>query len=210
MPPVGLGESNQEITAMDVAGYVRVKSLPSGTDKEIVRNLAAYDNSGFDPGRGAFVRAIWYYTSLLFFENGWLPVSPIKCVLLRIFGASVGKGVVIKQSVRIKFPWKLAIGEYSWVGQEVWIDNLDKVTIEENCCISQGVYICSGSHNRHSATFELMTGEIMVKRGAWVAARSTLLAGAIVQTGEVVSAGTVRGKDPSVKLAQFGKGSTPL
>lgn len=186
----------------------KVKSLPTGKDKQSIRNLAAYDNSAFDPGRGFFVRTVWYYTSLLLFEGGWLPVSGIKCLVLRIFGASVGRGVVIRQNVRIKFPWKLAIGESSWIGQDVWIDNLDKVTIEDNCCVSQGVYICSGSHDRHSATFELMTGEIIVKRGAWLAARSILLAGAIVQLGEVVSAGTVRRRDPSVTLARFGIGST--
>ena len=67
--------------------------------------------------------------------NSWLPGSGWRVQLLRLFGASIGSGVVIKPHVRIKFPWKLSIGDYSWIGEEVWIDNLAEVSIGSNCCI---------------------------------------------------------------------------
>ncbi len=157
-----------------------------------LRNLAAYNNSDFNPGRGFVVQTLWYFLSLLVFESGWFPVSSLKCRLLRMFGATIGVGVVIKPHVRIKYPWKLVVGDHCWIGQEAWIDNLDQVTLESDVCISQEAYLCTGSHDHRSATFELRTAPILVKHGAWIAARAIVLAGAVVERGEVVGAGVVR------------------
>jgi putative colanic acid biosynthesis acetyltransferase WcaF len=156
------------------------------------RNLAAYDNSSFNPGRGTIVRIVWYFLSLLIFESGWFPVSGLKCRLLRMFGATIGQGVVIKPHVRIKYPWKLVVGDHCWIGQETWIDNLDQVTLESDVCLSQGVYLCTGSHDHRSPTFELLTAPIIIRHGAWIAARAIVLGGAVVECGEVVGAGVVR------------------
>ena len=56
---------------------------------------------------------------------------------MRLFGASVGKGVIINPRVNIKYPWKLVIGSNVWIGEKVWIDNLADVTIGDNVCLSQ-------------------------------------------------------------------------
>ena len=61
-------------------------------------------------------------------KRSWFPISGFKRFLLRLFGAKIGKGVVIKPCVNIKYPWKLRIGNYVWIGENVWIDNLDTVT----------------------------------------------------------------------------------
>ncbi len=156
-----------------------------------LRNLAAYDNSNFDPGRGLLVRSVWYVISLVVFESGWFPVSSLKCGLLRMFGAGIGFNVVVKPNVRIKYPWRLRVSDHCWIGQDVWIDNLDIVTLESDVCISQGAYLCTGSHDHRSPSFELKTAPILIKHGAWVAARAILLPGAVVEQCEVISAGTV-------------------
>ncbi len=161
---------------------------------DFCRNLSAYDNSDFDPGRGVVMRVVWHYVSLVFFESGWFPVSALKCRLLRLFGANIGKGVVIKPNVRVKSPWRLTVGDHCWIGQEVWIDNLAQVTLESDVCVSQGAYFCTGSHDHKSATFELKTEPIVVGHGAWIAAKAIILGGAHVQPGEVVPAGAVRRK----------------
>ena len=98
---------------------------------------------------------------------------------------------MLKPNVRIKFPWKLEIGDYSWIGQDVWIDNLDQVTLESDVCISQGVYLCTGSHDRKSPTFELRTGAIVIAHGAWLACRCIILQNVRVGRGAVVGAGRV-------------------
>ncbi len=160
-----------------------------------IRNLAAYRNPEFNPGRGRLICMIWYFLSLVVFENGWVPVSGVKVCLLRLFGARVGRGVILKPQVRIKFPWKLEIGDYCWLGQDVWIDNLDQVTLESDVCISQGAYLCTGSHDRKSPTFELRTGAIVIAHGAWLACRCIILQNVRVGRGAVVGAGRVVSQD---------------
>lgn len=157
------------------------------------RQLHRYDNGTYDPGRGALVRLLWFYTSLIFIESGWFPAYGFKRRLLRLFGASIAKGVVIKPRVRIKYPWKLVAGEYCWIGEEAWIDNLAPVTLAPHSVVSQGVYLCTGSHDHRSETFELITRPITVGHGAWVCARAIVLAGAEVAPNQVVPAGTVFG-----------------
>ena len=116
-------------------------------------DLSKYNNDWYQPGAGKIKIALWYMTNALFLINPLNPFSSLKVFLLRLFGARIGKGVVIKQSVNIKYPWKLSVGDYTWIGERVWIDNLANVSIGKNTCISQGVYICSGSHDFFSKNF---------------------------------------------------------
>jgi len=155
------------------------------------RRLDLYDNSDYHPGRGLVVRTLWYFLSVVFFESGFFPVIAIKPVLLRAFGASIGTGVVIKPRVRIKYPWRLSIGDHCWIGEEAWIDNLADVSVGPHSVISQGAYLCTGSHNHRVETFDLITAPIRIGAGAWICARAILLAGATIDDGVVVSAGSV-------------------
>lgn len=161
------------------------------TPNQLPRNLAAYDNSFYSPGRGKWTCVLWYFASLLLVESGWLPISKFKVVLLRLFGADIGEGVTLKPHVKIKYPWRLKIGDHSWIGEQVWIDNLDQVTIGDHVCVSQGAYFCTGSHDHRSPTFELRTRPISVGDGAWIACKTTLLGGASVGCLQIISAGEV-------------------
>lgn len=155
------------------------------------RRLDLYQNAGYSPGRGKLWQLVWYVVSLLLVESGWLPISSFKRTILRLFGARIGKGVVIKPHVRIKYPWRLSIGDHSWIGQGVWIDNLDDVSIGQHSVVSQGAYLCTGSHDHRSPKFELRTAPIRIGDGAWVCAKVILLAGAAVSDNQIVSAGMV-------------------
>jgi len=167
----------------------RLDAVSNSSDR--LRNLAAYRNDGYSPGRGRVVRGLWYFVSLALFESGWFPVSAPKAWILRWFGASVGRGLVIRPGVRIKFPWRLHVGDDCWIGQDVWIDNLDQVTIASDVCISQGAYLCTGSHDHRSVLFELRTGPIEIGHGAWLAARCIVLRGVRIPPGTVIGAGSV-------------------
>lgn len=140
-------------------------------------DLSTYDNSSYRPGAGAIKRTLWYFTNVLFFQNPWNPVSGLKVFLLKIFGAKVGKGAVIKPSVNIKYPWRLKIGNHVWIGENVWIDNLADVTIGDNVCISQGAMLLCGNHNFKKRSFDLITGGITLEAGVWIGAKSMLTAG---------------------------------
>lgn len=154
-------------------------------------DLSTFDNSAYEPGRGKIVRTAWYFLSLVLFESGWFPVSRIKLLLLRWFGARIGKGVVVKPHVRIKNPWRLTVGDHCWIGQNVWIDNIEDVTIGDHVCVSQLVYFCTGSHDHQKTTFDLVARPIAVGNGAWVGARATLLGGVEVGANAIVAAGSV-------------------
>jgi putative colanic acid biosynthesis acetyltransferase WcaF len=108
-----------------------------------------------------------------------------------MFGATIGSGVVIKPRVRVKFPWQLVIGDHSWVGEGVWIDNLGVVQIGSNCCLSQAAYLCTGSHNWSSECFNLIVQPITLKNSVWIAARCVVGPGVMAEDGSVLSLGSV-------------------
>ncbi len=151
------------------------------------RDQSRYNVGDYKPGRSKPICVFWYFISLFFFENGWFPLYSLKLNLLRAFGAKVGKGVVIKPHVRIKYPWRLAVGDYAWIGQGVWIDNLSDVEIGSHVCVSQGTYFCTGSHDWRSEDFELITRKIVVEDFAWITAFSVLLGGTKVERCRVYS-----------------------
>jgi putative colanic acid biosynthesis acetyltransferase WcaF len=128
-------------------------------------------------------------------KNGWFPYSGFKRFLLRLFGAKIGKGVVIKPCVNIKYPWKLKIGNHVWIGENVWIDNLDMVTIGNNCCLSQGVFMLCGNHDYKSSSFDLKVSPIVLEDGAWIGAKAIVCPGVTVGTHAVLSVGSVATKN---------------
>jgi putative colanic acid biosynthesis acetyltransferase WcaF len=157
-----------------------------------------------DPAaRSVFVRALWYFVSLVVFQSGWFPFYRIKCWLLRRFGASVGRGVVIKPNVRIKYPWRCRFGNHCWIGEDAWLDSLADIHLADNVCISQGVYLCTGSHDHRRSTFDLILKPITIEEGAWIAAKAIVLQGVRVGRGAVVAAGSVvtRDVDPGAIVA---------
>ena len=100
-------------------------------------DLSKFDKDWYKPGRPFHTRVIWYLINYFFIKSPF-PFYGIKRFLLRAFGAKIGKGLIIKPHVSIKYPWNLVIGNHVWIGEDVWIDNLAKVTIKDNVCISQG------------------------------------------------------------------------
>lgn len=137
---------------------------------------------------------LWYILSLFFFENALPYPSRLKINILRWFGAKVGHGVVIKPNVRIKFPWNLNVGNNVWLGEHVWIDNLAKVVIGNNCCLSQQCYLLTGNHDYNSKSFDLLVSEIHIDDSVWVGARAIVCPGTIMETGSILTVGSVGSK----------------
>lgn len=156
--------------------------------------LNQFDKDSFDRGRPWIVEALWLVLNSLFVRSR-IPGAAHRRFLLRVFGARLGTGVIIKPGVRIKFPWRLEIGDNSWIGEDAWIDNLATVEIGCNCCISQGVYICTGNHDWKTVSFDLSVHPVRIRDGAWIAARSTVGPGVIVGRGAVLALGSVATSD---------------
>ena len=152
--------------------------------------LDHFDNSAYKPG-SSLARVLWVLVLGLFFQT-WLPwPSLFKRGWLRLFGAKVGCGVVIKPRVTIKYPWKLSIGDHCWIGEKVWIDNLGQVTLGNNCCLSQGALLLCGNHNYKKPTFDLIVGDITLEDGVWIGARASLGPGLACGSHSVLAMGSM-------------------
>jgi putative colanic acid biosynthesis acetyltransferase WcaF len=158
-------------------------------------DLANYDNRTYDPQRGLWMQAAWFFFGLPLLRCRILPFSGVRTWVLRLFGAKIGTGVVIRPGVRVKYPWLLSIGDHSWLGEDCWIDNLVLVTIGSNACLSQGCYLCTGNHNWADVGFTLITKPITVCDGAWVGARALVAPGLTVGECAILTAGSVGKKD---------------
>lgn len=137
-----------------------------------------------------WVELLWILVQAVLVSS-FQPWSALRIAVLRLFGAGIGKDVTIKPYVRIKFPWKLQIGDHTWLGEQAWIDNLDHVSIGSHCCISQGVYICTGNHDWKSSTFALKTAPVTIQDNVWLCANSMVAPGVNVGAGAVLTFGSV-------------------
>jgi len=138
---------------------------------------------------------VWYVINALLINSYILPISSIKRTLLRLFGAKIGKGVVLKPKVNIKYPWKLSIGDYTWIGEKVWIDNLDQVTIGKNCCLSQEAMLLCGNHNYSKTSFDLIVQPITLKDGSWVGAKAVVCPGVTLNENAILAVGSIATKN---------------
>lgn len=163
---------------------------------EIQTNLARYDNRWYRAGP-AWKRILWYFAGRVLI-NSYLPVpNTLKCTVLRLFGARIGTGVVIKPKVNIKYPWFLTVENNTWIGEKVWIDNLTQVSIGENVCLSQGAMLLTGNHNYKKPTFDLILGQIHLRDGVWIGAQAIVCPGVTCHTHAVLTVKSVATRDLS-------------
>ena len=153
-------------------------------------DLSKYNIKWYDPGN-RLLRFLWFVVSVVFIQNKLNPFNFLKVILLRVFGAKIGRGVIVKPGVNIKYPWKLEIGNYVWIGEDVWIDNLDDVVIGNNVCISQGVMLLCGNHNYKKSTFDLIIGKIKLKDGVWLGAKSIVTQNVVCENHSVLTVNSV-------------------
>ncbi|MEA3489037.1 MAG: WcaF family extracellular polysaccharide biosynthesis acetyltransferase [Candidatus Omnitrophota bacterium] len=157
-------------------------------------HLEKFNNSWYKPG-GIMKRVLWTIAGIIFIQNSLPWPVILKCLILRCFGAKIGRGVIIKPSVNIKYPWFLKVGDHSWIGEGVWIDNLAEVVIGSNVCVSQGAYIFTGNHDYKKETFDLMVKPVILEDGSWVGARAVVCPGLTVGSHSVITAGSIATKD---------------
>jgi len=165
--------------------------VPANPSSSATVDLSTYDNRGYHPGRGSLVRFLWYVCNAVFLASWLVPFSGPKRRLLRLFGATIGKGVVIKPRVNIKYPWRLRIGHHTWIGEGAWIDNLLDVSIGANVCVSQGAYLLTGNHDYKDRRFGFLGSPIVIEEGSWVGAFAILCPGAHLARNSIVTVASV-------------------
>ena len=130
----------------------------------------------------------WYLINISLINNR-LPLSKIK-IFLKLFGAKIGYGVIINSNINIKFPWNLVVGNNCWLGSDVWIDNTEDVVIENDCCISQGVYIVTGNHD-FKKVFDYYGKKIKIESHSWIGAKSIICPGANIKKDSFIKIGSI-------------------
>jgi putative colanic acid biosynthesis acetyltransferase WcaF len=137
-------------------------------------------------GRSALFVQLWWLVQATLFR--WSPQVAYawRRWLLRLFGAKIGKGVLIRSTVEITYPWKLSIGDWSWIGDSVTLYTLGKIDIADNVVISQNSYICSASHDFTSPSFDIFSKSIFIEREAWLASEVFVSPGVRIHRGAVV------------------------
>jgi len=175
-----------------------------------VRNDLFDSRAGLNRGRPRWVEACWYLWKCLLFLTPWPYPSSFKRGVLRWFGARIGRGVVIKPRVNIHFPWKLTIGDSTWIGEEVFILNFEPVTIGAHCCISQRAFLCTGNHDFRKPEFPFRNEPITVEDGAWVGAQAFVGPGVTIGTEAVITAGTAVTRNQPARMVCGGNPCAPI
>ena len=150
--------------------------------------------AGYRGRSQAFVQLWWLVQSLLMHPSpqvlyGW------RRFLLRAFGAKIGRGVLIRPTVRVTYPWKVVIGDYCQIGDRAELYSLGPITIGRDSVVSQDSYICTGTHDHTDPTFPLVIDPIVIEDEAWVAAGAFVGPGVTIGRGAIVGARSVVFKD---------------
>jgi len=172
--------------------------------------LDRYPQGAYTPGAPLWQQVGWYWLGTRLVESRLIPFSGFKVWVLRCFGATIGRQVRIKPGVRIKFPWRLAIGDWVWIGEDAWLDNLAPITLADHVCLSQGVYLCTGNHDWSDPSFSLQTRPIHIQTGAWIAAKAIVGPGVTVGHGAVLALGSVTGRSLAPMTIYAGNPAQPI
>ncbi len=172
--------------------------------------LDKYTVGNYTPGAPVWRQLLWYFVGDRLLRSYLIPFSGFKVWILRLFGAEIGQQVRIKPGVQVKFPWRLQVGDYVWIGEKAWLDNVAPITIESHVCISQEVYLCTGNHDWNDPNFKLIPSEIHLEESSWVAARAVIGPGVRVGRGAVLGVGSVAGRSLEPMTIYVGNPATPV
>lgn len=174
-------------------------------------DLSLFDKkNGLNRGKFLFFEILWYLVKIVFFLSSFPFPSSFKVFLLRLFGAKVGKNVYLKPKINIHFPWKLIVGNNVWIGEEVFILNLEDVFIGNSVCLSQRSFVCTGNHNFRTIDMQYFNKPIIINDGCWIGASCfvgpgiTLEPDTVLLTGSFLFSSTTFGSiyrgNPAIKI----------
>lgn len=164
-----------------------VESIPILDAKSWV-DLRKYNPSQHNLGRSKWIVILWWFLQGILFPLSLHNFNGFRVWLLRLFGAKIGRGVVIRPSARFIYPWKVAIDDFSWIGDDVVFYSVDKIKIGCHCVISQKSYLCTGSHDIKDSAFGLIAAPISIGNGVWVASDCFIAPGIAIGANTVIGA----------------------
>jgi len=164
---------------------------PAMSDDPMVQDLASFRNPKGFRGRSAVTVQLWWIIQSTLFRLSPQFMYPWRRFLLRLFGAKIGKGVLIRPGVKVTYPWKLTIGDYVWVGDGTELYTLAPITIGSHVAIAQDVAIITGSHRFRQMSFDIYALPIRIENECWLCAGSFVHQDVVVRRGSVIGARAV-------------------
>ena len=161
-------------------------------------------------GRNTFVVQLWWLVQAIFFSTSPQFLYGYRRFLLRMFGAKIGKNVIIRPSVKITYPWKVSIGDYSWIGDDVVLYSLGEIDIGKNVVISQKSYICSASHDYNKIDFPIYSKRNIIEDECWLATDVYVSPGLTIGKGSVIGARSSVYKDMPSGWVCYGNPAKPV
>jgi len=183
---------------------------PDKGTHNMIQDLSSFRMPPGFRGRSVVVVQLWWWVqSFLFhpsprFANGW------RRWLLRCFGARVGRDVLIRPSVKVTYPWKVTIGDYAWIGEDVELYSLAEIEIGNNAVVSQHSYLCAGDHDYRYSDFPIRGKAIRIADEAWVASHSFIAPGVTIGQGAVVAACSAVFRDMPAGMICMGSPCRPV
>ncbi|WP_318311075.1 putative colanic acid biosynthesis acetyltransferase [Flagellimonas crocea] len=173
-------------------------------------DLKNYNTPSDFRGKSIFIVQLWWIVQALLFRTSPQVLYGWRRFLLRIFGAKIGKGVIIRPTVKITYPWKLTIGNYSWVGDDVVLYSLGEIEIGVNTVISQKSYLCTGSHDYMKSDFPIYSDKIKIGDSCWLATDVYIAPGVTIGKATIVGARSSVFKSLPEKTICYGSPAKPI
>lgn len=176
----------------------------------MIQNLKLFRLPSNFRGRNPVYVQLWWFVQAIFIHlspqifYGW------RRFVLRRFGAKIGKGVIIRPSVRILYPWKLTIGDWSWIGDDVNLYSMAEIKIGNNTVVSQNSYLCTGSHNHTKPTFDIFAKKIVIEDEAWIATDVFVAPGVTIAHAAVIAARSTVLQDMPAEMICAGNPAKPI
>jgi putative colanic acid biosynthesis acetyltransferase WcaF len=161
-------------------------------------------------GRPAWFVQLWWLVEASLFRFSPQIMYGWRRWLLRLFGAKIGKGVNIRPTTTITYPWKVSIGDWSQIGDGVVLYSLGDIEIGQNVVISQRSYVCTGSHDYNVPAFDIWAKKITVEPEVWVGTDVFIAPGVRIGRGAVVGARSSVFRDLNPMQVYIGNPAKPI
>jgi putative colanic acid biosynthesis acetyltransferase WcaF len=168
------------------------------------------DRSGFDYGRSRFLVFLWFTIQDTLFRFSPVPCYAFRRWLLKLFGCKIGEKVIVRPRARLHYPWRIEIGDYSSVGDDVWLYSIASIKIGSHSVISQRSFLCTASHDYLDPQFKTINEPIVVGDGVWIAADVFINPGVTIGDNAVIGARSSVFQDMPGDMICYGSPCRPV
>lgn len=183
---------------------------PEPEPQQPVQDLKSFRLPDNFRGRPAWVVQLWWIVQATLFRTSPQVLYAWRRFLLRLFGCTIGKGVLVRPTADVTYPWKVSIGDYSWIGHDVTLYSLGEIHIGANAVVSQGSYLCAATHDIEKPSFDIYDKPIFIEDEAWVAADVFVAPGVRIGRGAVVGARSTVLQNLPPMMVSFGNPAKPV